>query len=271
MNEKAAKDDVEHSIESLNQRVNRLRFDKEAFIQEWNDITKRYEITRQQIQQVDVFSAQVLSAETRMIQFNNQYEKNEEANVVLVNELKNFMKHLNELEHSLEKLRGNLETVKEDEVYIHAQYKQLKYMLHRSKRKIYQIANETLSEEYMLKNEEAVKALDEIKKYLNQEVLDVQLLTELIETAQHLSIRFYKDTNMLIKAASFAEKSIIYCNRYRFDNDVIRNLAKAEYYYTQGDYTESLDIALTTLEAVEPGIYELLLTAYEAAVEKENQ
>lgn len=271
INEKTAKEDVEKAIDGLNQRINRLRFDKEEFLQEWNNITKRYETTKEQVQLVDVFSAQVLSAETKMILFNNQYEKNEEANVVLLAELKDFFVLLNELEYNLEKLRGSLNTVKEDEVYIHAQYKQLKYMHHRSKRKINQIPTELLSEEYLMKNQEAVQALQEIEYQLKNEVLDVTHLTDLIETAQHLSIRFYKDTNMLVKAASFAEKAIIYSNRYRFEREVQRNLAKAEYYYQQGEYTEALDITLTTLEKVEPGIYDRLFDAYEAAVAKENQ
>ncbi len=269
VNEKMAKHEVAHLIEQLNQRVNRLRFDKETFLEAWNKVLKRYEISKDKIVQVDTFSAQVLSAETKMILYNNQIEKNQEANVVLLAELKTFEQHLNELQYTLSKLQKHLDTVKEDEIYIHAQYKQLRYMHHRSKRKVSQIPVELLSDEYLLKNDEAVLALKDIEENLKFEVLDVKRLTELIEIAQHLSIRFYKDTNMLIKAAAFAEKAIIYSNRYRFDRDVQRNLSKAEYLYNQGEYTEALDIALSTLEDVEPGIYDMLFTAYESSVQKE--
>ncbi|MGL5042225.1 MAG: septation ring formation regulator EzrA [Culicoidibacterales bacterium] len=271
INEKDAKYEVTHLLEQLNQRVNRLRFDKEAFLEAWNKVLKRYEISKDKITFADTFSAQVLSAETKMILYNNQVEKNQEANVVLLAALKEFEQYLNELQYSLSKLQKNLDTVKEDEIYIHAQYKQLKYMHHRSKRKVSQLPVDLLSDEYLLKNDEAVLALKEIDENLQFEVLDVKRLTELIEIAQHLSIRFYKDTNMLIKAAAFAEKAIIYSNRYRFDKDVQRNLSKAEYLYNQGDYTESLDIALSTLEEVEPGIYDMLFKAYESSVKKEMQ
>ena len=270
MNEKNSKSDVIAMLESLNQKMNRLRFDKEEFIDIWNKLLKRYEVSKNQTSYVDSFSAQVLSAETKMILFNNQFEKNQEAYVVLLNELKTFDQHLNELQYNLSKLKKDVDTIKEDEIYINAQYKQLKYMHHRSKRKISQLPVELLPDDYLLKNDEAVLALQNIENSLQNEVLDVKHLTELIEIAQHLSIRFYKDTNMLIKAAAFAEKAIIYSNRYRFDKDVQRHLAKAEYLYRQGEYTEALDISLSTLEAVEPGIYETLLQAYETAVQNET-
>ncbi|GBU10650.1 septation ring formation regulator EzrA [Erysipelotrichaceae bacterium] len=271
VNEREAKKDANRLIEQLNQRVNRLRFDKETFLESWAKVLKRYEISKEKVGVTDTFSAQVLSAETKMILFNNQLEKNQAAYVVLSAELKTFDQYLNELQYTLNKLQENLETVKEDEVYIHAQYKQLKYMHHRSKRKISQLPVESLSDEYLLKNDEAVLSLKDIEKNLEFEVLDVKRLTELIEIAQHLAIRFYKDTNLLIKAAAFAEKAIIYSNRYRFNREVQRNLSKATYLYGQGDYTEALDIALSTLETVEPGIYDMLFKAYESSVQKEMQ
>jgi len=270
INEQAARDEVISMLELLNQKMNRLRFDKEAFLDIWHGLLKRYEISRTQSSHVDAFSAQVISAETKMILFNNQFEKNQEAYVVLINELKTFDQQLNELDYSLNKLKKNVDTIKEDELYINAQYKQLKYMHHRSKRKISQLPIDLLPDDYLQKNDEAVLALRNIEASLDNEVLDVRQLTELIETAQHLSIRFYKDTNMLIKAAAFAEKAIIYSNRYRFDKNVQRHLAKAVYLYRQGEYTEALDISLLTLEAVEPGIYETLLQAYEHAVSDET-
>jgi len=269
LNEQAARDEVISMLELLNQKMNRLRFDKESFLDLWQNLNKRYEIPKAQTTHVDGFSSQVISAETKMILFNNQVEKNQEAYVVLVNELKTFDQQLNELDYSLNKLKKNVDTIKEDELYINAQYKQLKYMHHRSKRKVSQLPMELLPDDYLQKNDEAVTALQNIEASLENEVLDVKQLTELIETAQHLSIRFYKDTNMLLKAASFAEKAIIYSNRYRFDKNVQRHLAKAEYLYRQGEYTEALDISLLTLEAIEPGIYDTLLQAYEHAVSDE--
>jgi len=266
LNEQAARDEVMSMLELLNQKMNRLRFDKEGFLDLWQSLSKRYEIPKTQTAHVDSFSSQVISAETKMILFNNQVEKNQEAYVVLLNELKTFDQQLNELDYSLNKLKKNVDTIKEDELYINAQYKQLKYMHHRSKRKVSQLPSDLLPDDYLQKNDEAVLALKNIELSLENEVLDVRQLTDLIETAQHLSIRFYKDTNMLIKAAAFAEKAIIYSNRYRFDKNVQRHLAKAEYLYRQGEYTEALDISLLTLEAIEPGIYETLLQAYEHAV-----
>jgi len=270
VNEKNAKVDADETIEKLKQKMNKLRFEKEDFLDEWNKVLKRYEITKEQINSVDAFSAQVLSAETKMILYNNQFEKNQEAYVVLLSDLKAFDQYLNELTFILTKLNKQLESTKEDEVYIRAQYKQLKYMHHRSKRKVSQIPSELLSDEYLLKNDEAVLSLQDIETNLQLEVLDVNRLTELIEIAQHLSIRFYKDTNMLIKTAAFAEKAIIYSNRYRFDKEVQRNMTKAGYLYKQGEYTDALDIALSTLETVEPGIYDVLFSAYENAVQKES-
>ena len=64
----------------------------------------------------------------------------------------------------------------------------------------------------------------------------------------------------MIKTAKMAEMAIVYGNRYRSEKQELHvGLSKAENLFYKGDYKNSLEISINSIEEVEPGIYERLL------------
>ena len=62
-----------------------------------------------------------------------------------------------------------------------------------------------------------------------------------------------------------AEMAIVYGNRYRSSNkEVEKGLIASEKAFYKGNYKESLEIVLNTLNIVEPGIHKKLLSKMES-------
>ena len=67
----------------------------------------------------------------------------------------------------------------------------------------------------------------------------------------------------MLKNAMFAEKSIVYGNRYRSTHDEINNsLSISERLFYQGEYKKSFEVTINALNKIEPGIYSKILKLY---------
>ena len=64
----------------------------------------------------------------------------------------------------------------------------------------------------------------------------------------------------MVKLALLSEYAIVYGNRYRSSKPSINDgLIKAEKLFFKGDYKKSLDLSISTLDSVEPGIHKKIL------------
>ena len=67
----------------------------------------------------------------------------------------------------------------------------------------------------------------------------------------------------MLKNAKFAEKTIVYGNRYRSTyEEVNNNLNAAEKLFYKGEYRKSFEVSISTLNKVEPGIYNKIIKLY---------
>ena len=70
-----------------------------------------------------------------------------------------------------------------------------------------------------------------------------------------------------MNTAAMAEMAIVYGNRYRSSNTEVEiGLISASKAFYKGDYKNSLEIVLNTLNIVEPGIHKKLLSKMEKEV-----
>ena len=77
-------------------------------------------------------------------------------------------------------------------------------------------------------------------------------------------ILIFGGANVYSSPNMFAEMAIVYGNRYRVLSDEInKNLTYCELLFYKGDYQKSLELSINTLNKVEPGIYNKLLSFYE--------
>ena len=80
-----------------------------------------------------------------------------------------------------------------------------------------------------------------------------------------MSLKLYQTASSTVKTAAMAEMAIVYGNRYRSSNKEVENgLIASEKAFNKGNYKESLEIVLNTLNIVEPGIHKKLLNKMES-------
>ena len=66
-----------------------------------------------------------------------------------------------------------------------------------------------------------------------------------------------------MKTAMFAEMAIVYGNKYRaLHEETNKNLSYSEVLFFKGEYKKSLELTINTINRVEPGIYNKLLSLY---------
>jgi septation ring formation regulator EzrA len=83
-----------------------------------------------------------------------------------------------------------------------------------------------------------------------------------------LVLKLYTKSKDLIKNAFFAEKSIVYGNRYRSSIDGLsKELTESEQLFYKGEYKKSFELTINVLNKIEPGIYNKILKLYSS---KEN-
>ena len=112
---------------------------------------------------------------------------------------------------------------------------------------------------------EAYDAVKEINKELDKKPISIKTLNLRVETAGDLALKLFKTAASTTKTAAMAEMAIVYGNRYRSSNSEVESgLNKATKAFNKGNYKDSLEIVLNTLNIVEPGIHKKLLSKMES-------
>lgn len=76
-------------------------------------------------------------------------------------------------------------------------------------------------------------------------------------------LKVFNISNEMVKTAMLAEMAIVYGNRYRsVKTKIDEGLNRAEILFIKGDYKHALEIAINTIDLVEPGFYRHLLNLY---------
>jgi len=110
---------------------------------------------------------------------------------------------------------------------------------------------------------EATNTIKEIVKELDKKPITIEVLNTRVDTARDLVLKLYTKTNDMLKNAKFAEKSIVYGNRYRSTyQDVNHNLTMSEQLFYKGEYKKSFELTINVLNKIEPGIYNKILKLY---------
>ena len=92
----------------------------------------------------------------------------------------------------------------------------------------------------------------------------MQLIQRGITMKKIVSFKVYNTSNTLIKTCILSENVLVYENRYRSKKPFIDdNLVSAESLFLKGEYKKSLDLTLSTIDTIEPGIQKKLLELYD--------
>ncbi len=178
----------------------------------------------------------------------------------LNSELEIIMLKLNKLHEKLNNLLQKVGNLKDDEERAKGQLEDIKLLLKQSKYQIRKNRLPIIPDNYYVELQEASDAIKEIQKELSKKPLDVDTLNVRVDTARDLVFKLHNTTAEMVKTALLSEYAIVYGNRYRSSKTQINDgLVKAENLFFKGEYKKSLELSITTLDMVEPGIHKKIL------------
>lgn len=244
-------------FDSKNRHVNKILSTMKDNIPE---MKKNYNITDETLDAIKEFSSE-------FNEINKDYDKlitldknhsfpysklNQELEIISLK-----LSKLNEKLNSLLQRVGNL---RDDEERAKGQLEDIKLLLKKSKYQIRKNRLPIIPDNYYVELNEASLAISEIQKELSKKPIDVDVLNVRVDTARDLVFKLHNTTSELVRLALLSEYAIVYGNRYRSSKQAINEgLNKAEKLFFNGEYKKSLDLSISTLDVVEPGIHKKIL------------
>lgn len=183
---------------------------------------------------------------------------------VLHKDIEVLTERLKKMEEDLDIALKSLGNMHDDEERAKEQLEEIENFLQESKNKMRSYKLPVIVDNYFIELKEANEAIEEVVKELEKKPIVIKTLNTRVDTARDLVLKLYNTTNKMIKTAMLAEKSIVYCNRYKpYYNEVADGIDEAENYFYKGNYNESLDVVLKTCSLVDENIYKKLLSVYD--------
>lgn len=170
---------------------------------------------------------------------------------------------LTKTEEKLEIALKTLSSLKDDELRARDQLDEIKDILSQAKYKAKTYKLPVVPKNYYVELSEASMAINEMVKELEKRPISIKVLNMRVDTARDLVLKVYNTINETIKTAQMAEQAIVYGNRYRpINKDVEFGLSKAEGLFLKGNFKNSLEQAIFSINIVEPGILDKLMNEY---------
>lgn len=173
----------------------------------------------------------------------------------LISEMDGMFNRLSRLNDDLDYQLKSITSMKDDESRAKEQLTIIENLLKQTKLKIKDYKLPLIPDSYFIELKEAYQAIREINKELDKKPIVIKVLNIRVDTARDLVFKIYNKTNEMLKEAIMAEKIIVYGNRYRSSYpEIDRRLLEAEILFKKGQYKDSLDISIRSIEVVEKNI-----------------
>lgn len=224
------------------------------------EMKKRYNLTDETLDNISLLKKEFSEIEKDYDKLKN-LEKNHSFPFSKLNaELEIIMLKLTKMHERLNGFLQKVSNLKDDEERAKGQLEDIKVLLKQSKYQIRKNRLPIIPDVYYTELSEASDAIKEIQKELSKKPLDIDTLNVRVDTARDLVFKLHNTTAEMVKAALLSEYAIVYGNRYRSSKMVINDgLVKAEKLFFKGEYKKSLELSITTLDVVEPGIHKKIL------------
>ena len=181
----------------------------------------------------------------------------------LVREIEGLSNHLSHTEEDLNQTLSVIGSMHDDEVRARQQLEEIKSVLKDSKQLLREYKLPVIPDSYYVELNEATTAIKEIIKELDKKPITIDILNTRVDTARDLVLKLYIKTKEMLKNAMFAEKSIVYGNRYRSTyEDVNNSLIMSEKLFYKGEYKKSFEITINALNKIDSSIYNKIIRLY---------
>lgn len=263
--EKRGKKEYERGLINITERLSKVTSIVKNLYAEISNLKDTYDLSDNDIKVIDEINKELISVKDSFKLVNDRslckimpYSK-------LSNDCELVAVSLSKVEDKLESTLKNLGSLKEDEARARDQLFEIKSIINNSKYKIKDYDLPKIPDQFYVEMKEAYDAVKEINKELDKKPISIKTLNLRVETAGDLALKLFKTAASTTKTAAMAEMAIVYGNRYRSSNSEVESgLNKATKAFNKGNYKDSLEIVLNTLNIVEPGIHKKLLSKMES-------
>ena len=157
-------------------------------------------------------------------------------------------------------LKDKLDTARADEERAKKQLLKLQLIMNEMQVKIKKNKLPSISGKYHNDLEKAYRYVDTIEKLLDETPLEIQKLNSTLAEAIDYIYKLYNNVNNIVGMAIMVENTIVFGNKYRSTYpDIDSELTRAELCFRNGEYTQALTIAISTIEKIFPDTYEKLI------------
>lgn len=261
--EKITRENYENSDNIFSKKLDKTNTLIVEIFSQLNDIKKLYNLSDDDINELHIIKEEVNELNNDYKTLKGHISNNTFAYSKLTKEIENLSLKLSSIEERLDQMLDSIGSMRDDEIRARQQLEEIKQILRQSKNKLREYNLPVITKSYIVELKEAQLAIREIIKELDKKPITIDVLNTRVDTARDLVLKLFGKTDELLRVARFSEMAIVYGNRYRGDIDELnKNLLISEGLFNKGEYQESLELTINSLNRVEPGIYDKLLKLY---------
>ena len=227
------------------------------------DIKYSYDLSEEDVKVIDELNLSIKNIQNDYDIIIENFRNKSFSYSQLYKELELINNRVSVTEEKVEQTVKFLSSLKDDEIRAREQLDEIKNILESSKEKMESFKLPIIPKDYYVELSEANDALDNMIDELNKKPISIRVLNLRVDTARDLVLKLHKNTSETIKNASLAESTIVYSNRFRYNNKINNALNRAEDYFYEGRYSEALELAIKAVSDVNPNIYNEVMIAKE--------
>lgn len=174
--------------------------------------------------------------------------------------LKQLYQGYADINTELKELSTKLDSVSGDVSRAKKQLVKLQIIMNSMQVKIRRYKLPNISSTYEDDMNQASTYIHHLESLLQETPIDVQLLNSTLQEALDFIYKLYNNVNNVVGTVVMVENTIVFGNRYRSTyEDIDSELTRSELCFRNGEYTQALQIAITTMEKIHPGNYEAMI------------
>lgn len=267
--EKMSRKLVDENIRVVAIRIKKLKKIINNIFSKLDELKYKYDLTDSEVHIIEVLKKEIEDISSIYDKVLDNYRNKSKSFSHLNKHLENINLRLIKAEDKLDYTLRSLGSLKEDELRAREQLDEIKDIIKQAKKHINSYKLPLVPKNYYVQLEEALEAIKAMSIELDKKPISIKILNTRVDTARDLVLKLFNTSLEIVKTASMAENAIIYGNRYRAINKTLDNgLNKAERDFFKGNFKSSLEYAINSINVIEPGIYERLLSSYEEAKDK---
>ncbi len=179
--------------------------------------------------------------------------------LISLNELK---QDIDMLEKQFTEVKTKVDQAKSDEVRANNQLLKLHLIINDVQVRIKKRSVDSISDAYEKDLDQALKYTTQIKKLLEDEVIDVTTLNATVAEAIDYIYKLHNNVNNLVGVVDMCENALVYANKFRaYVPDIDAELTRSELLFNNGEYTQALTMIINSIDRYRPNVnYEEMIT-----------